>query len=76
MPIDLLDDDREEAVEQFDDLHRWSAADHSGGADHIDEQHGHMAFLAAERGLMQLGCRGHLAPDVAAEQVANLLPLA
>lgn len=74
MAVDLLDDDREEPVEQFDDLDRWQRADQSGGLDDIDEKHCHMALFSAQRGPLQFGRRRDFAPDVAAEQIAHPLP--
>ena len=40
-------------------------------ADDVDEDHRDMAFLAAKLGPSQLGGRGHLTPNVAAEEIPH-----
>ena len=73
--VDRLDDHPEELVEQPDDLRRRLRGGELGGADQVDEQHGDVALLAAQLGAaFQRSPRDVLA-DVAAEQVAQPLPL-
>ena len=69
--VDLLDDHREEPVQQVDHLGRRPAGHQLRGADDVDEDHRDVAFLATELGALLLRRRGHLTPDVAAEQVTH-----
>ena len=50
--VDLLDDHREEPVQQVDHLGRGPAGDQLRGADDVDEDHGDLAFLAAQLGAL------------------------
>ncbi|RFZ21709.1 hypothetical protein VIMS_00488 [Mycobacterium marinum] len=76
MAIHLVDDHREKPVEQRDDIGRRLAGDQFGGADDVDKNHGDVAFFAAEFGPFPFGRDRHLAPDVAAKQVAHSFTLA
>ena len=70
-----LDDDGEEPVEQLDDLLRGPVGGQLRRADHVDEEHGDVAHLAAERqALLERLARDVLA-DLAPEQVAQALAL-
>ena len=71
-----LDNDVEEVVQRSDNLLRCVVHGVGGGADDVDEQHRHLALLAAElRDLLQRLLR-HLRADVLAEDVAHALPVA
>ena len=73
--VDGVDDDAEELVEQADDLGRRDGRGQLCRADQVDEQHRDVAFLAAELGAALQGAAGDVLADVAAEQVAQPLPL-
>ncbi|AMD55436.1 hypothetical protein ATO49_20475 [Mycolicibacterium fortuitum subsp. fortuitum DSM 46621 = ATCC 6841 = JCM 6387] len=73
--VDLIDDDREEPVEQVDHLDRGTRGDQLRRADDIDENDCGMALLATQDRLLLLGQCGDLAADVAAEQIAHPLAL-
>ena len=76
MAVHLVDDHREEPVEQFDHLGRRPAGHQLRGADDVDEDHRDVAFLAAQLWPLLLGGRGHLAADVPAEQIADTFAFA
>ena len=75
--LDRLDDDREERVQQLDHLVRPAPHGQAGRVDHVDEHDRDLAQLAAQLDLAVARERGlgHLAPDVAPEQVAQPLAL-
>ena len=74
--VDDVDDHAEEVVEQLDDLARRPLVGQLGRADQVDEQHGDVELLAAERdAALQRLARDVLA-DLAAEEVAEALALA
>ena len=74
--VDFLDDHPEETVEQVDDLHWRSGADQLGRTDDVDEDHGNVAYFAAQRGPLLLGRGRYLAPHMFAEQIAHPFALA
>ena len=76
VPVDLVDDDGEEPVQQFDDLGRGPAGHQLRGADDVDEDHRDVALLAAQLRALLLGRGGDLAADVPAEQVADAFAFA
>ncbi|SON60146.1 hypothetical protein MSIMFI_01639 [Mycobacterium simulans] len=75
VPADGVHDHPEELVEQADDLGGRSRRGQLGGADQIDEQHRHVALLAAQLRASFDGPPGHVFADVATEQVTQSLPL-
>ena len=74
--VDLLDDHREEAVQQIHHLGRGPGGDQLGRADDVDEDHRDVALLAAELRAVPLCGRGDFATDVAAEQITHALAFA
>ena len=75
VPVDRVDDDPEEVVEQADDVGGRPGRGQLGRADQVDEQHGHVALLAAEFGAAFERAASDVLADVAAEQVTQPLPL-
>ena len=75
MGADGVDDDREEAVEQRDDLGGRPARGQLGRADQVNEQRGDLALLAAERRRAVEGLTGDVGPHMATEQVVEPLTL-
>ena len=73
--FDGVDDHPEELVEQADDLGGRTGRRQLCRADEVDEKHGDVAFLTAEFGAAFQRAAGDVLADVAAEQVAQPLPL-
>lgn len=71
-----VDHNPEEVVEHGDDLAGRPGGGQFGGTDQIDEQHGHITFLAAEFGAALECSAGDILSDIAAEKIAHPLPLA
>ena len=73
VPVDLLDDDPEEPVEQLDDLGGLALGGQLGGADQVDEEDRDLTGLTAQLDVPDRGSLGHVPADVLAEQVAQVL---
>ena len=73
--LGALHHELEEGVQQRHDLRGRPARREPGGAHHVHEEHGHLAQLPAEAQVaLERGAR-HIPAHVAAEQVAQALPL-
>ena len=76
VPVDLLDDRAEEAVEHPDHRRGLVLGSQGGGADHVDEQHRDHAGLTTELDMAEGRRLGHVLADVAAEHVPQVLAVA
>src|SRR5208282_2102225 len=69
--VHLLDNDREESVQEFHDFGGRLAGHQLGGADQVDEDDGHVAFFPAQFRSLAFRGEGDLPAYMPAEKIAH-----